>query len=309
MRWRKARADPGRPSAFILGTRYPAVRGTALRLLVVLALLPTAAGQDGADVDLLDVALPELVVADVPFEVELRVANRLDEAATPQVYAVLYDGEGGPCGSQASPRWRGLVSRSPGVAQVPLAPGETRTYPDPARGEGVAPRNAWLWRVDPAWTPEAGAYEVCVFAARDAGDVVHLDVLETRLNVRPTNEPPAADFAWTPAAANATTPMTFTAMGADADGDPVTFRWDLGHLTAAGRATAEGPSVTHRFWPAGFYDVTLVASDGFATTTVTKRVEVLPEEVPTPTPPERNDAGALGVVAVGVALGLAARRR
>lgn len=292
---------------------FPPVRLTVALAVLLLAGPAAAAGER---VDIVALRVPGLVIADLPFTANVTLVNRLDEPVTTVVYAALYAAEGeGPCGAQTGKRWRGVVSFAPAYAEVALAPGETRPYP----AEGAK----WTWRIDAEAVPEDAAYEVCVFAgeqgaAAPPGGLAYDDLWSTRVHVRPWNEAPRADFAWSPPTANVTTPFTFRAHAEDDDGDPVTFQWDFGDRTAKGQATAEGQEATHRFFPEGDYRVMLAASDGFVTTRVAKTVHVLAEDVPTPPAPageepdaEAPAAGALVLmllVAV-VALTADARRR
>ncbi|HLE96558.1 MAG TPA: PKD domain-containing protein [Candidatus Thermoplasmatota archaeon] len=283
---------------------------------IALALLAPSAAAEGEVVEILSVEVPPLVVAEVPFAANVTFVNHGTERTTAFVYAALYGPGEGQCGSQTSPRWRGVVSLSPGVAQVPLEAGEKRRYPQ--EGEGKAPEWVWLWRVNATWTPQAGEYEACVFAEKSLGAGLReareaYDHESLPLRVRPTNAPPSAEFSWSPLVANATTPIVFEATALDPDGDPVRLMWDFGHSGAAGRARAVGARVEHRFWPEGDFTVTLRAEDPFgAAAVVVKTVRVLPESVPTPVvveDPEGTPAvGAVAVVAT-VALAVSVHRR
>ncbi len=75
----------------------------------------------------------------------------------------------------------------------------------------------------------------------------------------PSNrDPSAVGFIVTPAGSVVgITAVTFVGVAADADGDAVSFSWDLGDGTRT-----SGPSVTHVYTSPGDYQVTLTATDG-----------------------------------------------
>lgn len=83
------------------------------------------------------------------------------------------------------------------------------------------------------------------------------------------NTPPTAAIAFSPEgqAIKTVTNVTFTASGADADGDALSYSWRLGDGSAA-----TGPSVSKIYPREGTFQVQLEVSDGLATTTASTSV-------------------------------------
>lgn len=267
----------------------------ALGLLLALLATPVAAAAVSVD----DVVVPERTMAGKPFEVALRLVND-GPAQDVTLFGALYDRvEGqGPCGSATDPRFRGFTHLVQERVRVP-ANGALDFPPEGAR---------WLHRYDREDVPDApGLAEFCVFVA-DAGAPSPAIEYEAYgvvpLNVRGTNAVPTASFTWEPETPGATQDAVFRAEGADADGDPLGFRWDFGHLNASGRAVADGARVTHFFYPAGEYTVTLVATDGLNETIVARTVRVAEAPAAEPARGLPVPLGPIALVAVVVALAL-----
>lgn len=269
----------------------------ALGLLLALLATPVAAAAVTVD----DVVVPDRTMAGKPFEVAIRVVND-GPAQDVTLFGALYDRvEGqGPCGSAADPRFRGFTHLVQERVRLP-ADGALDFPPEGKR---------WLHQYDRADVAEAPATaEFCVFVA-DAGAPSPAIEYEAygvvQLSVRGSNAAPTASFTWSPETPGATQDAAFQAEGEDADGDPLTFRWDFGHLNASGRAVAEGARVTHFFYPAGEYVVTLVATDGLNETSVARTVRVAEEPA---SDPGRGSPVPLGPVALlGIILAFALRR-
>lgn len=266
----------------------------ALALALLPLLLPHAAAL-GEVVDLVSVAPPERTLADRPFEAEATLRNKAAEARTVLLLAALYAPDANPCGPATGPGFRQFTHLV--QERIPLAPGETRVV------------KAWAhaYRASSVQAAPAEA-EWCAFVAEDAGErIEYLDYERVPLPVRGVNAAPTADFTWTPREPRATQDVTFQATGRDADGDPVTFRWDFGHANASGRRPVEGAVAGHFYYPEGAYVVTLTVSDGLDEAVVTRTLTVLPEAAP----PEDRDAPLpliLPLAALALA-GLARARR
>lgn len=106
---------------------------------------------------------------------------------------------------------------------------------------------------------EAGTYEVGVTVEDTAGanvaDSVTFEVEETQ----PSNQPPSADFDWSPTSPTPGETVTFDASNAsDPDGNVTGYAWDV---DGDGTADAGGAQATHEFASAGSYDVTLTVTD------------------------------------------------
>ena len=92
------------------------------------------------------------------------------------------------------------------------------------------------------------------------------------------NGPPAADFAFAPAAPLAGQAVSFTPSVSDAEGDGVTVSWRFGD-----GATSNATSPSHPYAGAGTYSVVLTATDEHGlVTTRTRSVTVRPDPGPTP---------------------------
>lgn len=236
---------------------------TPLLLLAALLAAPTA----GATVTVEDVVVPERTMANQAFDVRVTLANN-GPAATVYLFGALYVGEGGPCGASDGGRFRTFTHL---VQEAVLVPTNGRVdYP--------APGERWQHRYQPEDTPgEPSVEELCILVARSATgpQLEYESYRSTPLSVRATNAPPEASFTWSPASPVVAQDARFAASGTDADGDPIVFRWDFGHVNATGRAVAEGADATHFFYPEGEYVVTLVATDGLQETRVQRTVTVV----------------------------------
>lgn len=270
----------------------------ALLLLILLAT-PTAAAAIRVD----EIEVPERTMADKPFPVRVRVTNDGD-ARDVHFFGALYRAEAGaaPCGPSTGGRFQTFTHLVNERVRIPAR--SSFVYPD--EGE-------WLHRYareDVEAAPRTD--ELCVFVANAtvAQQAIQYEAYGTvPLPVRGVNAIPTASFSWDPETPRATRDVTFRAEGTDADGDPVGFRWDFGHLNASGRARAEGPRPTTFFFPAGEYVVTLTASDGLEETSVARTVTVIAADAPSPDEGAWDVplAGWVPLVALVVALSL--RRR
>lgn len=233
-------------------------------LLLLLFALPTA----GASVTIEALQTPERTAADHPFDVAVELRND-GPARTVHLFGALYDPQdgGSPCGSAADPRFRTFTHVVQEAVELPAR--STTTHP--------APGERWLHRYQPedaAPAPEEAQF--CVFVANaSSGPLIDYEAFrETTLSVRARNAPPFAAFTVETAEPRVSAEVAFLATATDEEGDPVSFAWDFGHHTAAGRAVAEGPNPRHAFYPAGDYLVTLVATDGLDETRVSHLVNV-----------------------------------
>lgn len=109
------------------------------------------------------------------------------------------------------------------------------------------------------------------------------------------NQPPLADFTYTPTEIYANQTVTFDASDStDPDEDELTFSWNFGDPNATTSNPNTGNAVTesHIYTMPGEYQVKLVVDDGKegGTDEVTENLTVLPEETPTvsfyPTKPD-----------------------
>lgn len=254
-----------------------------LRAPLLLALLLAPVASAAVSVERVDA--PERTVAEHPFEAGVLLRND-GGAREVTLLAALYRWREGkaPCGPATGPDFVGFTHL---VMQDVRLPADSLTA-YPPQGE------RWLHRYSRQEAPpQPATMEWCVFVARsrEAANVEYEDFASLRLLARATNAPPVAEFSWEPATPVAARDARFEAVAEDADGDPLEYRWDFGHHDARGRATATGPVAFEAFYPAGEYDVTLVVSDGFAETSVVRRVSVAAEgdgTPPAPTPQERD---------------------
>ena len=246
--------------------------------------------------DITGVSPPERTMAGKPFHAAVTLVHRGAEARSVVLLAALYDPDAAPCGPATEPGFRQFTHLV--QERITLQPGERRTvggWAQSYRAENAPAR--------------PGVAEWCVFVAEDEGQrLEYLDHQSAPLPVRAVNALPTADFSWRPARPAEAEDVWFEARGEDADGDPVTFRWDFGHANASGRQEVEGASPTHFFYPAGRYAVTLVASDGLEETRVTREVEVVARGQAAP-PPDRGDDAPLPLILPLAALAAAALAR
>lgn len=90
------------------------------------------------------------------------------------------------------------------------------------------------------------------------------------------NEPPVADFTWSPDPATAGEPVTFTSTATDPDGELIHYEWGVAH---DGTEDATGEQINHTFEMAGKYDVTHTVIDDFGNTdSVTQSITITESE-------------------------------
>ena len=77
----------------------------------------------------------------------------------------------------------------------------------------------------------------------------------------------------TASASSGTAPLevTFSAVGTDVDGDPLTYTWSFGD-----GHDGQGSQLAHTLRGAGDFDATVVVSDGVATSAASLRVRSRP---------------------------------
>ncbi|HET6404841.1 MAG TPA: PKD domain-containing protein [Candidatus Thermoplasmatota archaeon] len=268
-------------------------------LLLALLLIPTASAAVRID----DAVLPERTMAGKPFPVNLTLTNDGREPRTVWLFAALYERQegAGPCGPAVGGRFKTFTHLLQENVRIPA--GATIAYPD---GDD---RWLHLYRSEHV-APAPALAEFCVFVANASqGQMLQYESFRSfELPVRGVNAKPTASFTWSPERPGATQDVAFRAEGSDADGDPVTFSWDFGHLNASGRARAVGSSPTTFFYPPGDFVVTLTASDGLEETQVARTIAV--GEAPARQTPARGpfDVPLPALVALA-ALALAARAR
>ncbi|HVL48627.1 MAG TPA: PKD domain-containing protein [Candidatus Thermoplasmatota archaeon] len=287
-----------------------AFRVAALALLFVL-LSPVVAA--AAQVEILRVDHPDLVLADRKFPLVAEVLNLGEETIRVALYAALYGGPGGPCGGEGSERFRGFIHTRVGL--LTLAPGAYGTLA-PAGDE------PWWMSIPVASTrAREERVEVCVFAAdheATAGRPIQwLDHASVEMRLRAANDPPTVRIEKAEPVEGSPARFRFVAAAQDPDGDAVKVEWDFGRYDATGRARGKGFEAFHTFYPAGRYVVTANASDGFDVASATVAIEAgedvarpgATDDAP-PRPPSLVPvpAAALAVVAVAVASRLARRR-
>lgn len=97
------------------------------------------------------------------------------------------------------------------------------------------------------------------------------DASTTTHTVRVLNRAPHVGISASgPLPADRITPITFSALGADPDGDPLTYQWRVD-----GSAAGTGTTLTYRFAALGMHTVEVTASDGYDTATSTLEIEVV----------------------------------
>ena len=96
------------------------------------------------------------------------------------------------------------------------------------------------------------------------GDLYYVDFTGgtiRRISYTPTNQSPVANIVANPTEGLAPLSVSFDGTGStDADGDPLTYRWDLDGDGALDDSTAAAPS--HTYSAVGTYNVTLEVNDG-----------------------------------------------
>ena len=300
-RQRRRRADlrlrprlDRRPRDPLRRTRASTACAAVLLLALVLSL-PTAA----AAVTVQQVEVPERTAAAKPFEVRVRLANE-GPARSVHLFGALYDAAEGkaPCGQTTDPSFRTFTHLVQETIRLP-ADGEIE---HPAEG------GRWLHRygVEDADATPADA-EFCVFVAEaSGGPVIRYEAYGTTLlSVRAQNAPPQPTFTFEPRAPAVREDVRFVASAVDADGDPVTFRWDFGRFDASGRAVGEGETATHAFYPEGSYAVTLTASDGIDAMPASRTLQVVAAPDGASQPPGDEGEPARGTPLVAALAGCA----
>lgn len=210
---------------------------------------------------------PERTQAGLPFDAEVTLQNK-GPARDVDLFAALYAPGGAACGPATDPSFRAFTHLV--QVRVRLDAGATHV------------ERAWRQQYDAADVPRApSTMEWCVFVGEDrAGRIEYFDHQAIPLATRGANARPVASFTWSPASPAALDDARFVADASDADGDPLSYRWDFGRFDAGGRATGEGEEAAHAFYPEGRYVVTLTVTDGLEETTVANEVTVGPEEPP-----------------------------
>jgi len=119
-----------------------------------------------------------------------------------------------------------------------------------------------------------------IFHDLDFNPIEHAIVAGVITIISSLNEPPTADFDFTPTSPTTQDTIQFHDRSSDPDGEITSWLWDFGDDTQS-----EEQSPTHRYPQAGTYTVTLTVTDDLgATATVSKQVivvEAAPLEVPT----------------------------
>lgn len=247
-----------------------------MRLLLAAGLVALVAGSAAAaPVEFVDVDHPDLVVYNRTYGVNATLRNTGDEAVDVRLFSALYEPEeDAPCGPASGDDYHGAISRDVPL-EVPA--GGTASYP----GDRPVP---WWHRVNASNdVSEGGTYEVCTFAYDPQGTDAEerFEAVSVRnVTLRMTNEAPDGEATAEPEAGTTETVFSFEASASDPEGDPISYRWDFSDFTAEGRATAEGPTATHEFYPPGRYTVNLTLSDGWDQRVVQVEIDVYPEDDP-----------------------------
>lgn len=124
----------------------------------------------------------------------------------------------------------------------------------------------------------AGVYTVRLTVTDDKGAVGSI-TQSVVLNPLVVNQPPVAQFTYSPTAPFVGQNVTFNGTGSyDPDGAIVSYQWDL---TGDGVPDQSGPIATWTYTAAGVYTVTLTVTDNQgATNSATKTLTVLPVGLP-----------------------------
>lgn len=271
---------------------------TPLVLLLFLAPLfvsPLAA----AKVTVENVAVPERTAAEHVFDAEVMLRN--DGAArTIYLFGALYLKEQGkgPCGPATDPRFQRFTH----LVQEPIDIPAGATLRHPMSG------GHWQQRYSAQDAPtQPTVAEFCVFVANaTAGPLIDYESFGTApLSIRARNAPPVVDFTLDAEDIRMQLPVTFLAHGSDAEGDPLTFTWDFGHIAASGPARATGETAIHTFPFSGDYRISVNASDGIDVISTSHLITVARADTGTAS----KGMPGLGALVVCVILVLVARAR
>jgi len=130
--------------------------------------------------------------------------------------------------------------------------------------------------------PEGGTFTVTLTVTDERG-LTGTKSKEITVEGR-LNQPPTADFDWTPTSPEAGDEVTFTATASDPDDPPdtpLTYAWDFGDGTTLA-ASEDNQEVTHTYANAGTYTVTLTVSDSRGAQTVVEHDITVVEAVNAP---------------------------
>ncbi len=90
-------------------------------------------------------------------------------------------------------------------------------------------------------------------------------------SVAPGNDPPVADFTFSPASPEVNESVSFTDASSDPNGDSLVYLWDFGE-----GSNSANQNVTFVYGVEGTYNVTLTVSDGEFQDSITKQITVSP---------------------------------
>jgi len=130
--------------------------------------------------------------------------------------------------------------------------------------------------------PDGGTFTVTLTVTDERG-LAGTKSKEITVQLRP-NQPPTADFTWTPTSPEAGDEVTFTATASDPDDppdEPFTYAWDFGDGTTLA-ASEDNQEVTHTYANAGTYTVTLTVSDSRGAQTTVEHDITVAEAVNAP---------------------------
>ncbi len=158
---------------------------------------------------------------------------------------------------------------------------------------------SWRWLFEGTTRVEAQGVRVTVrFASvrtyrvtltvTDNQGATHSTAQEVQVSQRPVNQPPIAQFTFSPQNPTVNQVVTFDGSGSsDPDGQIVRYQWDF---NGDGRADATGATVQTSFSRAGNAQVTLIVTDnGGLTNSVSQTIAV--SQTPPPLPPLPAQAG------------------